>query len=140
MSKIFFHHEDISFKPTHKEKLIAWILEVTKKEGVAVHAINFIFCSDEYLLQINQNFLGHDYYTDIITFDNSADPGVESDIFISIDRVRDNAPRHHVTFEDELHRVMIHGVLHLLGYNDKSEPEQIIMRQKENACLSLLNK
>ena len=101
--------------------------------------INYIFCSDDYLLTINQEHLNHDYYTDIITFDLSEkENNIESDIFISIDRVKENAKNNHVKFHIELYRVLIHGVLHLLGFNDKNEEEKLIMREKEDACLSLL--
>lgn len=101
-------------------------------------AINIIFCSDPFLLEINQNHLGRDYLTDIITFDQSEDPELlEGDLFISIDRVRDNAETLEHRFEDELDRVIIHGILHLLGFDDKDKEDAQKMREKENACLLL---
>ena len=98
--------------------------------------ISFIFCSDDYLLDLNRNFLSHDYYTDVITFDNSEQFSFSGDIFISLDRVRENALVFNQTFIDELHRVMIHGILHLVGYDDISDLEQSIMRDKEDYYLA----
>jgi len=99
--------------------------------------LNFIFCSDNYLLKINVEHLNHDTYTDIITFDYSKEDRISGDIFISIDRVEENAKSHKTSFENELHRVIIHGVLHLLGYGDKEPGQKAEMRQKEDFCLSL---
>jgi rRNA maturation RNase YbeY len=138
MDKINFFYEDTSFEVRNKEGLVLWILEVITSEDYLVSQINYVFCSDEYLLQINIDYLKHDYYTDIITFDNSEEEGtIESDIFISIDRIEDNAQDQGISFEQELHRVIIHGVLHLVGYNDKTPDEKNTMREKENAYLSL---
>lgn len=100
---------------------------------------NFIFCSDAYLIQINREYLSHDTLTDIITFDNSDSPGlIETDIFISVERVKENASLLNIRHEKELHRVMIHGILHLLGFKDKTPQEKEIMRDKENEALSYL--
>lgn len=116
-----------------------WIISVIEQNQVEFDELNYIYCSDNYLLKVNKTYLDHNYYTDIITFDNRDEPGepIEADIFISIDRVKENALNQKVNFADELHRVMIHGVLHLLGYNDKSDDEKHQMRKKEEAYLSL---
>jgi len=136
---IQFFQEDTSFTPKNEEHLIRWIYQVAKLHQHQIKALNYIFCSDEYLLKINQEYLDHDYYTDIITFDNSETTDhLEGDIFISIDRVLENAHNASLQFEQELHRVIVHGVLHLIGYQDKTPTEQNVMREKEEACLSLL--
>jgi len=122
-----FHTEDIDFELENAEKIQQWILQAIEHEGGTLSFINYIFCSDTYLHRINVEYLNHDTYTDIITFPYS-DETIESDIFISINRVRENAKTFNVTFERELHRVMIHGVLHLLGYGDKTKEEQNAMR------------
>ena len=140
ISGIEFFYEDTSFELNQGEQVSAWVLDTIHAEGFELSHINFVFCSDEYLHKINVEYLNHDYYTDIITFDNSEEEGmVESDIFISIDRVKDNADYQGHLFIEELHRVIIHGVLHLLAYNDKTEAEKEVMRKKENDYLSLLN-
>lgn len=137
----FIHY--FSYKTRYKlkspRKVTSWIIHAVKKEGATIQEINFIFCSDSYLLTLNQEFLKHDTFTDIITFDNSSgsDSSLVGEIYISIDRVRENAKKFQVKFEDELNRVMIHGVLHLLGYMDKKPSEKALMRKKEEACLSL---
>lgn len=100
--------------------------------------LSFVFCSDDYLLKINQDFLQHDYYTDIITFDYSEGNKISGDLMISVDRVRDNARQHTISFEDELSRVMIHGVLHLLGFGDKTFEESSKMRKLESDALAQL--
>ncbi|MFN3316359.1 MAG: rRNA maturation RNase YbeY [Raineya sp.] len=136
---INFFSEGISFKPKNIRKLKSWVKNIIEQEKHSLAELNFIFCDDAYLHQINMEYLQHDTYTDIITFDNSEqDTRIESDIFISIERVRENAEKLKVTFEQELHRVMIHGVLHLLGYQDKTLKEKAQMRAKEDSCLNLL--
>lgn len=139
-SNIHFFTEDIEFNLEHPIKIKGWIKQVVLDYHQNIGEINYIFCSDEYLLQINQDFLEHDYYTDIITFDNreEEDEEILADIFISIDRVRDNAAKLEQDFDTELHRVMIHGVHHLLGQGDKTEAEKTQMREREEASLSLL--
>ena len=108
-------------------------------EGLTTGELNFIFCNDQYLLEINQQYLNHNTYTDIITFNHSDDKGtIEGDIFISLDRVAENSSTLDIPFELELHRVMIHGVLHLVGYSDKTTPQKNEMRKKEDESLSLL--
>lgn len=132
---ISFQNLSIDFKLKEKTKLKQWIKFITEKEKHTPGTINYIFCSDEELLDINIKHLNHNTYTDIITFDYTESKKISSDIFISIDRVAENAKKFNVTFEEELHRVMIHGVLHLCGYKDKSKADAELMRQKENLAL-----
>lgn len=135
---ISFHNADISFKLEKKVLLKKFIAETFQKECGKKLSATYVFCSDEYLLGINRSFLQHDYYTDIITFPLSeTDTRVESEIYISVDRVADNAKRHKVSSEEELLRVIFHGALHLAGYKDKTKAEQTTMRRKENEWLSL---
>lgn len=138
-AKINFFVEEIDFKLKNKKILRAWIEEASFNENRILKEINFIFCTDAYLLKINQDYLQHDTYTDIITFDNSGSKEeILSDIFISIERVAENALSFKIPFLQELHRVMIHGVLHLAGYKDKSTKDVQIMRSKENFYLNSL--
>ena len=118
--------------------IAACIKAITAEESREVGDIAFVFCDDNYLLKINKEFLDHDTYTDIITFDYSSGNEIISEIYVSTDRVEENAKKYKQTFENEIHRVMIHGVLHLCGYNDKLAEERQIMRDKENHYLSLL--
>jgi probable rRNA maturation factor len=135
---IEFCDEDAGFLPSHEEALHSWIRQVIAQEQCELQQLTYIFCSDEYLLQLNIEHLGHDTYTDIITFPYAAPPTIYSDIFISIERVRENAAERNLPFEEELHRVMIHGPLHLCGYPDKTEAEAKVMRGKEDEALALL--
>lgn len=139
MENIQFFYEDTDFVLHQADKITSWIAHTIQEEGYQLESISYIFCSDEYLHKVNVEYLDHDYYTDIITFDNSdqVEDIVEADIFISIDRVEDNAQEQETQFLHELRRVIIHGVLHLVGYNDKGEDEKQLMREKENAYLSL---
>lgn len=134
---ISFFTEDIDFTLRHKQKIRQWIADTAKSEGLGrVGELNFIFCSDDYLLDINKQYLNHTTYTDIVTFDNTEKSGVlAGDIFISVDRVRDNAQKFDVPEWDELCRVIIHGVLHLCGYLDKKKEDQALMTQKEDEHL-----
>ena len=116
-----------------------WIKLVIENNNKKVGEIAYIFCSDEQLLEINKEFLNHDYYTDIITFDYSETDVVSGDMFISIDRIKDNAKILGVAYKEELHRVIIHGILHLLGNKDKTETESENMRKLEDECLSVLS-
>ena len=139
ISGIEFLSEDLDFQPANPEQIKHWIFRIIQKEDKELEQLNFIFCSDSYLLQINQQYLDHDTYTDIITFPYGAPPMIEGDIFISIDRIKENAATYaDGLFEKELHRVIIHGVLHLCGYKDKSESEAQLMRQKEDEALEML--
>ncbi len=119
-----------------------WIKQIISSEGFYLQQINYIFCSDSYLLKINQDFLKHDTLTDIVTFDtkekNEAN-SIDGEIYISVQRVDENATLLNNNFEDELNRVIIHGILHLCGYSDKDDKQKTMMRQKENQALSLLN-
>ncbi len=136
MSDIHFFNEDTAYVLKHKTKVRQWIADAIHENGFKLDELNFIFCSDAYLLAINQNYLEHDDYTDVITFDNSEGlKTVFGDIFISIDRIKENARTFHSTTFDELCRVMIHGTLHLLGYKDKSVAEKKRMTGKEDEFL-----
>ena len=135
---IEFVSEDVDFTLPNQEPVAAWLMGIIQSHHFQLENLTYIFCSDEYLLEINQEYLDHDTYTDIITFNNADEPEIiESDIFISIDRVKENAANLNIPFLDELHRVMAHGVLHLLGYDDKDPELKQLMRTAEDNCLSL---
>ncbi len=141
---ITFHFDEIS-KPTFFKttELKSWLKTIAAKEKFSIKELNYIFMSDEALLKINIEYLNHDTYTDVITFDNSdASTGsagkIESDIFISLERVEANAATFNTTFENELHRVLAHGLLHLCGYKDKTKKDATLMRQKEEESLAML--
>ena len=136
---INYFNEDTKI-PKFKRRLYSnWIKSIVNKYGYKLGEINYIFCSDKYILEINRQYLNHDYFTDIITFNYNNDKLISSDIYISIDTVAKNADYYHVNFENELNRVMIHGILHLLGFDDKSEDEKIVMRKKEDEALDFLS-
>jgi probable rRNA maturation factor len=136
MPAINFFEEEISYKLKKKTLVKQWITATILAEGFRLKELNYIFCSDAYLLQINQQYLNHDTYTDIITFDNSETENViTGDIFISIERIRENAAKFNISETDELHRVIIHGALHLLGYPDKNLVTKQKMTQKEDFYL-----
>jgi len=140
MPAINFFEEDTTFKPKQKAQLRQWIKDTVVAEGFKLKELNYIFCSDAYLLQINQQYLDHDTYTDIVTFDNSEVEGdIVGDIFISVDRIRENGAKFQTGETDELHRVIIHGALHLLGYTDKSVVTKQKMTQKEDEYLAKRN-
>ena len=122
-----------------RTKIKQWIKQVIETKGKKTGNITYIFCDDEYLLEVNKQYLQHDYYTDVITFDYVENDLISGDIFISTDRVRENALAFGSSETEELHRVIIHGALHLLGLKDKSEKEASQMRQAENEALELLN-
>ncbi|MCL2739084.1 MAG: rRNA maturation RNase YbeY [Bacteroidales bacterium] len=138
--------QDIDFKLKNKIRYGKWLTQTTLNKGRKLKALAVIFCSDSYLLDMNRRFLGHDYYTDVLTFDANAPQewpektsgGIEGDIFISIDRVREHAILYNVPFNEELARVMAHGLLHLLGYKDNTHEEQEIMNREEDAALRML--
>jgi len=132
-------NSETSFTPKNQNKLAEWISNVILSEGFEVGEINYIFCDDIYLHKINQEFLKHDTYTDIISFDYTLGKEVGGDIFISIERVLENADKFNEVFENELHRVMIHGVLHFMGYKDKTKKDKILMRTKENEKISIIS-
>jgi rRNA maturation RNase YbeY len=137
MPAIQFFEEDITYKLKNKTAVRKWITETVINEGFKLAELTYVFCSDEYLLQINQQYLNHDTYTDIITFDNSEEHNtIAGDIFISIERIKENAAKFAVTETQELHRVIIHGALHLLGYKDKTVADKKKMTLKEDYYLN----
>jgi probable rRNA maturation factor len=141
MPKINFFTEDITYNLKQKTKIKSWIKATIEEEDYALEELNFIFCSDAYLLRINQDYLQHDDYTDVVTFDNAETlKTIVGDIFISIDRIKENAGQFKSTVEAELCRVMIHGTLHLLGYKDKTKMAKTQMTAKEDYYLSRLDK
>ncbi|MCO4294365.1 rRNA maturation RNase YbeY [Solitalea sp. MAHUQ-68] len=134
---INFFNEDIDIKLKDKAKLKTWIKDTVEEEGFKLKDVSFILCSDEYLLTINQQYLNHNTYTDIVTFDNSEkEDQIIGDIFISVERTRENAKKFNVSSDTELHRVMIHGILHLCGYYDKKPEDKALMTEKENFYLA----
>ena len=138
MASINFFSQKPRFKISNPKKVTTWIKNTIKKEGATLISLNYIFCTDEYLHQMNVQFLKHDTLTDIITFNyNPSKTEIEGEIYISIDRVRENAKNFETDFQTELNRVIIHGVLHLIGYNDKNKSQKAIMREKEDTYLSL---
>ncbi|MFM2227089.1 MAG: rRNA maturation RNase YbeY [Bacteroidota bacterium] len=137
MNNISFHNEGVTTKTPSKRLLKAWIKEFVSNHGKKIGELAFIFCSDEKILEVNQNFLQHDYYTDIITFDYCEDEIVSGDIFISVERVKENAYFHNVEYKEELLRVLAHGVLHLIGFQDKSTKKKKEMTENEDLCISL---
>ena len=133
---ISFNSPAIKFNLSQKRAIKVWLKSLIECENKRVGEVAFIFCSDDELLQINQQYLKHDYYTDVITFDYSENTDVSGDIFISVDTVRANAKKYNQSFDEELHRVMAHGVLHLCGYKDKTLTQKKTMREKEDFYLS----
>jgi probable rRNA maturation factor len=141
MAKINFRSGDRKFAFSNKTHLKTFVEKLIKKEGQRLLAINYIFCSDEFLLQMNRDFLQHDYYTDIISFGLSEkDQPIEAEIYISIDRVKDNAHSLGVNYKQEMLRVIFHGALHLCGFKDKTKSEITTMRAKEDQYLQLFAK
>lgn len=135
---IYFFSEDSDFIPKNNSALKKWIGYTVEREKRICGELNYIFTSDKYLLTINKEYLQHNYYTDIITFNYNNGNQINGDIFISIDTVENNSRLYSVSFKDELHRVVIHGVLHLLGYDDQTEMQKKQMREKENEYLAHL--
>ncbi|OYD41977.1 rRNA maturation RNase YbeY [Sphingobacterium cellulitidis] len=138
MKDIQFFSQDIDFTLKEKQKVRQWIGKTIKEEGYSrVGEMSFVFCSDAYLLDINKQYLNHDTFTDIVTFDSSEKEDlIAGDIFISVERTMENAQKFNVSNRDELHRVIIHGVLHLCGYYDKTKEEKTLMTQKEDYYLA----
>lgn len=135
---VAFFNEDIDFKFQDKNHFKIWLKKVASNEGYILKSLNYIFCSDEYLNKINVDYLHHDTFTDIITFDNSEDEGtIEGDIFVSIERVKENSQTLNTVFNEELKRVIVHGLLHLCGHNDLSQVEKDKMRQIESEYISI---
>jgi len=135
---IFYDAVEVKFPNIKKRDTGNWIKSVVANHQKRVGDISYIFCSDEEILRINNQYLNHDYYTDIITFDYSEKNIVSGDLFISLETVKSNAEKFGTEYREELNRVIIHGILHLCGFKDKSPEEEAIMRQKENEALSLL--
>ena len=138
MPSIHFFSQEIDFVLSKKTILRSWIIRVVANENRSISELNFIFCTDQYLVKLNRDYLSRDYFTDVITFDQSEADKLQGEVYISIPQVKENAGKYQNTFSNELSRVMIHGVLHLLGYRDGSDKEKQLMRKKEEASLSLL--
>jgi len=139
LQKVFFHSADRTLSVKGKAKIKDIILSIFSQEKVSLERLDYIFCSDEYLLGINRKFLKHDYYTDIITFELSESDGIKGEIYISTDSVKDNAASIKITFREEVARVIFHGALHLCGYKDKKKKEIELMRSKEDYYIKLLH-
>ena len=135
---ITFQAENIDFPKIKKQATKNWIKLVAENYGKKIGDINYLFCTDEKILEVNNQYLSHDFYTDIITFDYSEGNKISGDIFISLDTVRTNSQKYNTGFMEELHRVIIHGILHLCGIDDKSEHEEKAMRQAENKALKMI--
>ncbi len=135
---IDFHYE-VPFKLDNKNYYADWLARVITSENASSRQIDYIFCSDEYLLELNSRFLGHDMFTDILTFDTSEGNVLAGDIYISVDRVRENASEMQLLFMEELRRVMVHGILHMLGYKDKTNMQQQDMRELERSKMMMFH-
>lgn len=136
MADISFFSDNVDFSISNEPELCSWLNDLASNEGEQIEELNVVFVSDDKLFEMNKQFLGHDYYTDIITFPNDGD-GISGELFISIDRVRDNALKEKAELVDEVHRVIAHGLLHLLSYDDKSEEDKKRMRSREDFYLNL---
>ncbi|MBO4806463.1 MAG: rRNA maturation RNase YbeY [Paludibacteraceae bacterium] len=134
---ITYYAEDVKMPAIKKREVSAWVKEVAARYGYKLGDISYIFCSDEHILEVNRQYLQHDYYTDIITFDYTEEKKISGDLFISLDTVATNAEKFGATYETELHRVIIHGILHLCGINDKGPGEREIMEKCENEALEI---
>lgn len=135
---ISFYSEEVELPAINQEAVSSWVREVTKTYGKKTGDISYIFCSDEKILKVNRQYLQHDYYTDIITFDYTEGNKISGDLFISLDTVKTNSDTFHTPYNEELHRTIIHGILHLCGINDKAPGEREIMEANENKALSIL--
>lgn len=133
------YNYELDFQLDNEENYSFWIENVVNSENKVLGEVNYIFCDDDYLLEINKQYLNHDYFTDIISFDYTEGNLISGDIFISIDRVKENASYFNVSFEDELKRVIIHGILHYCGYKDKSSAEAEMMRSKEEEKIKMFH-
>jgi probable rRNA maturation factor len=137
MSDVSFHSEQTDFSLSNESQITDWLSRVCQKESKVLSEISIIFCSDDYLLEVNKKHLNHDYYTDVITFDYTEENMVSGDLFISVDRVTENAKSFGVSMLDEAHRIIVHGALHLIGYTDKEAHTKEEMTAKEDFYLSL---
>jgi len=133
------YHYETEFDLENFKEYTSWINAIGVSENVHLGDLSYIFCSDEYLIKLNQKYLGHDTYTDIVTFNYSEEDVISGEIYISVDRVKENAVKFKEDFNKELRRVMAHGVLHLLGYNDKSKKEKEVMRTKEDEKINMFH-
>ena len=133
---VHFHSNDISFTLRKKLAYKKWIKEEVERRSYCLGEVNIIFCNDNYILDINRNYLQHDYFTDNITFNNNEEKLISGDLFISVDRVKENAATYSVTTDSEIKRVIIHGILHLLGYNDHSPSQKTEIRKQEDAAIN----
>jgi rRNA maturation RNase YbeY len=137
-SNVYFFYQEVSFAFRNRNKLKSFLVKLFKKEGFVLKQLNVIFCTDKALLEMNRRFLKHDYFTDIITFPLSEkSKPIEAELYISIDRIKENARTNNQSFKQELHRVIFHGCLHLLGFNDKSSQQIKIIRERESHYLRL---
>tara|TARA_R110002072_G_scaffold129589_2_gene268165 strand:+ start:63 stop:485 length:423 start_codon:yes stop_codon:yes gene_type:complete len=137
MSLVSFYSEQTNFSVSNESQITDWLISVCQKEGKTLSEVSIILCSDDYLLEVNRKHLNHDYYTDVITFDYSEETAISGDVFISVDRVQENAQSVGADMVDELHRIIVHGILHLLGYTDKTSSTKEEMTSKEDFYLSL---
>lgn len=135
---IFYYAEDTELPAINQEAVSGWVRQVAENHGKKAGDISYIFCSDEKILEVNRQYLQHDYYTDIITFDYTSGNKISGDLFISLDTVRTNAEKFQTGYNEELHRTIIHGILHLCGINDKGPGEREIMEAHENQALAIL--
>lgn len=133
------YHYQTAYRLPQPDKHTDWIISAAIEKGFSVGELNYIFCDDDYLLDMNRRFLGHDYLTDILTFPANGDNGIGADVFISVDRVRENAEEYGALFEEEMRRVMIHGVLHLMGGKDSTNEERDLMRAEEDTMLEMFH-
>jgi rRNA maturation RNase YbeY len=136
---VSFYSQETNFKISGKKRVIDWLLLVCYLEKAELNDVSYVFCTDEYLLQLNKNYLRHATYTDVITFDYSKNNKISAEIYISPERVQENAFKYKSSPEEELRRVMIHGVLHCIGYNDKTIASKVLMRKKEKRYLQLFH-
>lgn len=137
---ISYHCEGVTKPKICTRRTSAWIKQVAANHGKTIGEIAYIFCSDEYILQVNNQYLGHDYYTDVITFDYCENNRLNGDIFISLDTIQSNSELFNTTYIDELERIIIHGILHLCGFKDKNPTDKAEMTRQEDAALALLEK
>lgn len=137
---ISYHTVQVAFPPIKRRETSQWVKTVADRHGKRVGEIAYIFCNDEEILRVNREYLDHDYYTDIISFDYTEENRISGDLFISLDTVRTNAEKYHTSYDEELKRVIIHGVLHLCGFKDKTDEDEKLMREKENEALLLMER
>ena len=141
MKEVLFYEESVELPAFFSEKLIkSWLDIIASHYLKKIGALSFIFCNDDYILDVNRKYLNHDYYTDVITFDYCENQTLSGDVFISLDTVCSNALQFGVDFESEFYRVICHSVLHLIGFKDKTDIESVLMRENENICLDLLKR